>query len=178
MTLITRVSRLFRADMHAVLDRLEEPEALLRQAIRDMEEQVARSNDEFKGLERELAHLDTHSTQLHESGQNIENQLDVCFAAGNELLARNLVRRKLELTRSLAALGARQHSVRANITELGDRLRRQTTVLGEMRQKAQLLIDDIDDTGESEVWPMGASEVHDDDVEIAFLREQQKRARS
>ena len=41
MTLITRLSRLFRADFHAVLDRIEEPETLLRQAIREMEEEIA-----------------------------------------------------------------------------------------------------------------------------------------
>lgn len=36
MILISRFSQLLRADLHAVLDRLEDPEALLRQAIRDM----------------------------------------------------------------------------------------------------------------------------------------------
>ena len=42
MALITRVSRLFQADFHAVLDRIEEPEVLLRQAVREMEEELAR----------------------------------------------------------------------------------------------------------------------------------------
>jgi phage shock protein A len=36
MALITRVSRLFRADVNAVLDRIEEPASLLRQAVLDM----------------------------------------------------------------------------------------------------------------------------------------------
>ncbi len=40
MALITRVSRLFQADFHAVLDRIEEPEVLLRQAVREMEEEL------------------------------------------------------------------------------------------------------------------------------------------
>ena len=34
MALIRRVSRLFAADMHAVLDQIEEPDVVLRQAIR------------------------------------------------------------------------------------------------------------------------------------------------
>ena len=41
MALINRVSRLFRADFHAVLDQIEEPELLLKQAIRDMEDELA-----------------------------------------------------------------------------------------------------------------------------------------
>ena len=40
MALINRISRLFKADFHAVLDQIEEPEALLKQAIRDMEDDV------------------------------------------------------------------------------------------------------------------------------------------
>ena len=41
MALITRVARLFRADLHAVLDRIEEPDVLLKQAVREMEEELA-----------------------------------------------------------------------------------------------------------------------------------------
>ena len=33
MALITRVTRLFRSDLHAVLDNIEEPKILLKQAI-------------------------------------------------------------------------------------------------------------------------------------------------
>ena len=40
MALINRVTRLFKADIHAVLDQIEEPEQLLRQAVRDMEEEL------------------------------------------------------------------------------------------------------------------------------------------
>lgn len=36
MALINRATRLFRADLHAVLDRIEEPDILLRQAVREM----------------------------------------------------------------------------------------------------------------------------------------------
>ncbi|RLA35148.1 MAG: hypothetical protein DRR11_01080, partial [Gammaproteobacteria bacterium] len=41
MALINRISRLFKADFHAVLDQIEEPEQLLKQAIRDMEDELA-----------------------------------------------------------------------------------------------------------------------------------------
>jgi len=43
MALINRISRLFKADFHAVLDHIEEPEALLKQAIRDMEDDLAKT---------------------------------------------------------------------------------------------------------------------------------------
>ena len=42
MALINRMSRLFTADVHAVLDRIEEPDVLLKHAVREMEEELAR----------------------------------------------------------------------------------------------------------------------------------------
>jgi phage shock protein A len=45
MALINRVARLFRADFHAVLDQIEEPELMLRQAIRDMAEELQCSGE-------------------------------------------------------------------------------------------------------------------------------------
>jgi len=48
MALINRLSRLFRADFHAVLDQIEEPEALLKQAIRDMEDDLANTEQRIK----------------------------------------------------------------------------------------------------------------------------------
>ena len=55
MALIKRLSRLFAADLHAVLDQIEEPEALLKQAVREMEEELARRAARLKALERERA---------------------------------------------------------------------------------------------------------------------------
>ena len=178
MALITRVSRLFRADMHAVLDHLEEPDVLLRQAIRDMEEQLTCSRDRVRLLERELVQLDSRDAQLRESVKSIDEQLDVCFSSDNDGLSRSLIRRQLETSRWLTALANRRESVQVSLGEMRDRLHHQDTVLAEMRQKAELLIDDMGDAGATDNWPAGPAAVCDADVEIAFLREKQKRGRS
>ena len=54
MALIRRVARLITADVHAVLDQIEEPEIVLKQAIREMEEELARQAQHGKWLEREI----------------------------------------------------------------------------------------------------------------------------
>ncbi len=53
MALINRMSRLFTADVHAVLDRLEEPDVLLKHAVREMEEELARNEQRARALELE-----------------------------------------------------------------------------------------------------------------------------
>ncbi len=59
MALITRVTRLFTADMHAVLDRLEEPDVLLRQAVREMHEVLASDRQQLRALRGESTRLET-----------------------------------------------------------------------------------------------------------------------
>jgi phage shock protein A len=45
MALLNRVSQLFKADFNAVLDQIEEPEQILKQAVRDMEDELASSEN-------------------------------------------------------------------------------------------------------------------------------------
>ncbi|MEL0585501.1 MAG: PspA/IM30 family protein [Candidatus Thiodiazotropha sp. (ex. Lucinoma kazani)] len=72
MALITRVSRLFQSDLHAVLDRIEEPEALLRQAVREMQEALDRDAHQAKLLKREQAQLVVRQADLKRSLAEIE----------------------------------------------------------------------------------------------------------
>ena len=99
MALITRVSRLLRADLHAVLDRIEEPEALLRQAVRDMEEDLAGTSSVAGLLRHEQAQFMRRQGDLVQSLHEMEQELDVCFDSGKDELARALVKRKLEAQR-------------------------------------------------------------------------------
>ena len=55
MPIINRFMNLFTADIHAVLDRLEEPEILLRQAIREMEEETSRLQTEVELCRADIA---------------------------------------------------------------------------------------------------------------------------
>ena len=106
MALITRVSRLFRADLHAVLDRIEEPDILLKQALREMEEALARDEQRVKLLTHEQAQLSSRAQEVEQSLSDIEEELDVCFDSGKDELARALVRRKLEAAAFSEAPGA------------------------------------------------------------------------
>ena len=64
MALITRISRLFKADFHAVLDQIEEPEQLLKQAIRDMQDEIAVAEQRIANREREQKSLQAHGDDL------------------------------------------------------------------------------------------------------------------
>ncbi len=176
MALITRVSRLFQADFHAVLDRIEEPGVLLRQAVREMEEELARDEQRSKVLQHEQRRLVSRETDLEQSLHEIETELDACFEAGNDDLARACIKRRLETQRLGKNVSRKRTVLGETLDELNARLRENRARLESMRQKAELLAEEnarpVDD------WSIPDITVRDEDVEVAFLREKQHRSRS
>ena len=104
MALINRVSRLFKADFHAVLDHIEEPEQLLKQAIRDMEDDLASTEQRINLCAHEQEALSIRKSELENALAEIDEELDLCFESEKDDLARNLIRKKLEAARLLKRL--------------------------------------------------------------------------
>jgi phage shock protein A len=178
MALITRISRLFRADLHAVLDRIEEPDVLLRQAVREMEEDLARDEQRIKVLDHEHAELRARQLGIEQSLAEIGEELDFCFASGKDDLARALIRRLLEAQRYLKLLDGKHTALQDTLAGLRARVGENRTQLESMRQKAELLTEVGTPEHAREGWLPPDFSVREEDVEVAFLREQQQRRRS
>jgi phage shock protein A len=178
MALITRVSRLFQADFHAVLDRIEEPEILLRQAVREMEEALAREEQRSKVLQHEQRQLINRETDLKQSLHDIEEELDTCFEAGNDDLARACIKRRLETQRFGKNTSRKRAVLEETLDDLNTRVRENQAQLESMRQKAELLAGESACALPEDNWTLPDINVRDEDVEVAFLREQQRRSRS
>jgi len=178
MALITRVSRLFRADLHAVLDRIEEPDLLLRQAVREMEDELARDEQRLKTMQLEQAQLGTRCADLDRTLEQIEQELDVCFSSNEQELARAVIKRKLETQRLATLLARRRQLLHETCTALGTQLEENRTRLESMRQKAELLTEEAAAGQAGESWNAGDCAVRQEDVDVAWLREKQKRSGS
>ncbi|TNF99756.1 MAG: hypothetical protein EP297_04985, partial [Gammaproteobacteria bacterium] len=163
---------------HAVLDRIEEPEVLLRQAIREMEDDLAGDEKRLKLLVNERQQLRQHDKEITQTLERIEDELDICFSSGKEDLARSLVRRKLEHERRCEQMKNRQQLNASQLSDLEQRIEENRQQLTLMQQKSEYLLDDateqIDGDFQSNNWSLDIG-VDDDDVEVAFLREQQRR---
>lgn len=175
MAILTRLNRLFRADVHAVLDQLEEPDALLRQAIRDMEEELDRGSTRLRAQEQELATSQRRQREIEAGLAGITGELDLCFAAGNEALARLLLRRRLEGERLLKQVAQQLQRLSAAITEAAQRIADQRQRLDGLRQRAALF-DAASPGVEAPNWSSEDFAVSEADVELALLREKQRRA--
>lgn len=174
MALINRFSRLFTADIHAVLDRIEEPDALLKQAVREMEEELARMQAQAKALHADLAHLNSQEQDAEQRLVELEEELDVCFDSGEEALARNLIKRKLETERHAKAIAAIRDAIAKSVAGLDAAVVENQRHLAGMHQKLELLVDELP-RAESVHFGGATVTVDSDEVEVAFLREKQRR---
>lgn len=176
MALIRRVSRLFAADMHAVLDQLEEPEAVLRQAIREMEEDLARQRQRRQWVGSEIESVSAKVAGFEDMTRELDAKLDICFANENDALAKKIIRRKLETAKLAEHARTAREALSRELEEIDTLLETNTDQLECMRQKAAVLA--IDDSGSASLSDRPTAGVDDDDVEIAYLREKQARASS
>jgi phage shock protein A len=171
MALINRMSRLFTADVHAVLDRIEEPDVLLKHALREMEEELARQERHVLTLEHEHGVLDERQRKTERALAELTEQLDVCFANSNEELARKVLKRRLETERLERHVRERRAALDQELAAKRAALDERREQLDVLRQKAELLTA----TAGGDDWPKADLAVGDAEVEVALLRERQKR---
>lgn len=170
MSLITRFARLCRADLNALLDRIEEPETLLRLSLREMEEALEEDQRRGLALAREREQLSAAIAEREHTLQTLSAEIGLCLDAGQDNLARGSIKRRMEAERSLKALQQKRIALEAGQAELQAQLEANRERLEAVRQKAEALVPGVCEPEED--W-RGA--VSDDEVEVALLREKQGR---
>lgn len=184
MALVNRIARLFKADLHAVLDQIEEPEQLLKQAIREMEDELTEAERRIALLAHGQSALSARSQELQNAIADFDGQLDLCFASGKDELAKGLIRKKLEAERLVKRIQARRAANERQLSELRTKLAENGATLDRLRQKAEIFAHRSPARGDASTEPDDlasfASEmtVDDDEVEITYLREKNARSTS
>lgn len=176
MALINRMTRLFTADLHAVLDRLEEPDVLLKQALREMEDDVALREQRARFLEHERDESTQRADGLEHDLAQLAQQLDVCFESAAQDLARTLLKRRLEMEQLIKRLRARAGAATKALIAETAALDEHRQAFDALRDKAELLLDESKTAlGRPGLYQPS---VTDADVEVALLQEKLRRSRS
>jgi phage shock protein A len=183
MALINRISRLFTADFNAVLDHIEEPEQLLKQAIRDMEDDLTATQHRIAVCAHEQEALGVRKLEIEASAGEFKEQLDLCFDSGKDELARGIIRRKLEADSLIKRLDAKFEANHRFLAAQRKAFDENRASLESLRQKAELFVtrapSDGSSNGLDELSRIARElRVGDDEVEIAFLREKAARSAS
>lgn len=168
MALITRLARLWRADINALLDRLEAPDLVLSQAVREMEQVI-------DGERRLLARLMADSECLavleagcHSSLEQTAGALEVCLAEDRGDLARPLIRRRLEAERQRQQIEGRRARLSGECEQARRRIAEREARLTDLKARASLVEGPVSEPEDTSLPPV--STVRDEDVEIALLQ--------
>jgi len=175
MALVTRLSRLFQADFHAVLDRIEEPDLQLRQAVREMQFALEQDQQRLQLLQHEATQVDKACAAAATNLKSFDEELDICLAAKKDDLARDLIRRKLSHEKQMQALQQQSTSIDVQRQHLAKQIDEQNQQLTSMKQKLELLVSD-DDRFAGDGFSH-ADAIRSEEVEIALLREKERRAK-
>ncbi|MEM9300803.1 MAG: PspA/IM30 family protein [Pseudomonadota bacterium] len=165
MPLLKRFSRLVGADLHAMLDQIEDPDTMARQGLRDMQAEVDRLDGEIARLVSRRDDLERTASQARADVAAADDRLDLCLHEGREDLARGLVRRKLQAAERAAGAEASIERCDADLGELQALQARRQETLADLRMR----LDDLRAAPPpTHSAPAGPSP---EEVEVALLAE-------
>lgn len=110
MTIMTRCIRLFKADVHGVMDQLEDKELLLKQYLREMETSLDQKEAQLNTLSTRIDRLAAHTQRQTDEISKIDQDVDLALSKEKNDIARMLIRRRLDIE---AAMGEIKHQISA-----------------------------------------------------------------
>ena len=97
MGIMTRMLRLCKADVHGVMDQLEDKGLLLKQYLREMETSLGHKEQQVNALTRRISRLTGQITRHAEEMNKLERDLTLALQKEKDDIARMLIRRRRAL---------------------------------------------------------------------------------
>ena len=143
MPILNRVTRLFQADVHAILDVIEEPEAVLKQAIREMQESLDQKQGQLARSSRMLDALRNNQTRLDAELAKAVADLRLCMKNGPEELSRKTIARKLALQKHLLVIEQRIVDLEKLRNEQRSAIEIQQSQLESILEKSRIFVPEV-----------------------------------
>ena len=172
MSILTRISRLFKADIHGILDNLEEPELILQQSVRDMQNEIDKAEIDITELDKQQVKQEQRQQSLKVHIEELQNQLQFCLQENNEPLGKSVIRKKLQADLSYNKISGNlantKEEKQLKVSETEERKEK----LQGIREKLALFCEKTE-LKESSLSTCLNDNITQDDIELAFLHEKQ-----
>ena len=184
MAIANRITRLFRADVHAVLDIIEEPEAILKQSIREMQEALDLKRARLVRDQKTSLALEGTGSYLKEQLSRVQKDLNLCLKEANEELARKIVGRKLAYEKHMSAVEQRISNLKKALDQQTGEIELQQSQLESIVEKAKMFVPTAEDDSPFSVAESilsteisgrgytgsGGMKVSEEEVELEWIR--------
>ena len=125
MGLFTRMSNMIKGKVNATLDNLENPIELLDQKIRDMEEQLSKAKTSSAEVIGNVKLIEKNMNEVKKLSDDLDGKVKLALSKGNEELAKEALRRKVEadkkyetLKQNHATASAQAEALKKNLAAL------------------------------------------------------------
>ena len=136
MGIVTRILRLCRADLHGLLDQMEDRDLLLKQYLREMETALARTRTRLERRSAWEARAAHDLSLQRDKVRTMKDDIALAVARGKEDIARTLIREVHPRRQAVEALAARLRQLRDNHRAEEDAYARQVASYGKICRRA------------------------------------------
>ncbi len=140
MSLMERASTLLKANLNHMMDGAEDPEVMIKQIIRDMDEAIVELRREAVNAVARERHLRRKAEAAGEQAETFETQAGLALDNDDADLARTLLARKLDAVAERDALQKEVVGADALARKLKENLREMQEQAGRARRKQDELI--------------------------------------
>jgi len=167
MQFFDRFINLAKADAHGVLDSLEDPGLVLKQCLREAENELVSNRSRRDELVLWVEQLDKQRDGLVKRGQTLDEEIRLSIAKEAEDLARFSIRRLLATQRRREEIGEEIRSACEERNALETRIAMQDAELTELRQQVE------DYLARQRASEAGCTSSHTDPEVGHFIREEE-----
>ncbi len=136
MGIMTRFVKLCKADMHGVMDKLEDKELLLRQYVREMEEAIGYQETEREKMaaerERTKREYEARSAEM----ERTEQDLAMAIEKNKDDIARFLIKKLKPMTRHRDELARHLETLDSDMAGLTERIQERRRQFEELKLRA------------------------------------------
>ena len=104
MGVFTRMSNMIKGKVNATLDDLENPIELLDQKIRDMQEQLSKAKTNSAQVIGNVKVIEKNMNEAKKLSDDLDGKVKLALSKGNEELAKEALRRKVEADKKYESL--------------------------------------------------------------------------
>jgi phage shock protein A len=157
---MTRIIRIFKADIHGVMDQLEDQNLLLKQYLRDMEEELHQKEAKLQKMMVSQNHAQQDHDRYQQQCDTLENDLTMAVQKGKDDIARMLIKKMKPMENLRAELSRHIKTLEKEITQFTDLLNRQRLRYKHLKHRSTEYLH----MSEMQQWEKNAPELVADDL--------------
>ena len=175
MGIMTRFTRLCKADIHGVMDQIENKELILKQCLREMEASLAKKQGKLNQLKTSLDQAQNEIRQLKREKEKNEQDLVTAIKKEKDDIARLLIKKCMETERHMDVSEQHAESIGKKMKMLNENIEAQKHQYAEMQLRSESWLQ----TTEHRKWEESASgtipraawnSISDEEVELELIK--------